>query len=107
MPYDPHGVAGWLLHDPEAMQAYRRALMDERPERILANLTAALQNELAAIWSGEAAQGYFEEAARRLEAFRRWLQERQPFDERIIAGEARVAEAMAEAARMLQALPES
>lgn len=106
MSYDPRGTAGWLIHDPEAIQAYRRALTDERPEQILAGLSAAVQSELPAIWSGEAAQGYLEAAARRLEQFRRWLEARRHLEERLAAGEARITEAIAEVGRMLQGLPE-
>lgn len=106
MSVDPRGLGGWLVHEPEAIQSYRRLLMDERPEQLLAGLTAAIQNELPTLWSGEAAQGYLEEAARRLEEFRRWLETRRQLNERIGAGEARIAEAIAEVSRMLQALPE-
>ncbi|GBD09120.1 hypothetical protein HRbin22_01367 [Candidatus Thermoflexus japonica] len=106
MSVDPRGLGGWLIHEPESIRSYRRLLMDERPEQLLASLTAAIQNELPALWSGEAAQGYLEEAARRLEQFRRWLEGRRQMDERIATGEARIAEAIAEVGRMLQALPE-
>ncbi|MCS7252207.1 MAG: hypothetical protein RMK32_00805 [Anaerolineae bacterium] len=106
MSHDLYGIAGWLIHDSEAIQAYRRALMDERPERILSALSTLIQSELTAVWSGEAAQGYLEEATRRLEQFRRWLEERRRLDEQVGAGEARIAEAIAEVGRMLQGLPE-
>ncbi|HXF68962.1 MAG TPA: hypothetical protein VNK89_04075 [Thermoflexus sp.] len=106
MAYDPRGASGWLIHDPEAIQAYRRVLMEEQPTQVLAGLIQDLQNELPAIWSGEAAQGYREEAGRRLELFRRWLEERQQLDEGIAAGESILAEAIAEVERMLGALPE-
>ncbi len=105
MSYDPPGMSGWLIHDHEAIQAYRRVLMDERPEQILAGLSTAIQSELPSIWSGEAAQGYLEEASRRLEQFRRWLDVRRYLDERIAAGEARIAEAITEVRQMLQGLP--
>ncbi len=104
MAYDPRGTSGWLIHDPEAIHGYRRALMDERPEQILANLRKALQGELASIWSGEAAQGYLEEAERRLELFRRWLEERRQLDEQVAAGESVIDEAVADVERMLRAL---
>lgn len=105
MSYDPPGMSGWLIHDPEAIQAYRRVLMDERPEQILAELSTVIQNELPAIWWGEAAEGYLEEAARRLAEFRRWLEVRRDLDERIARGEARIAEAVVAVRQMLQRLP--
>ncbi len=97
---------GVLIHESDAIQDYRRVLMDERPERILAGLSTAIRSELPALWSGEAAQGYLEEATRRLEQFQRWLEMRRQLDERIAAGEARIAEAITEVRRILQALPE-
>lgn len=107
MAYDEPAVQmSWWIHDPEAVQAYRRILAEETPERIGAELARALLEELPSLWSGEAAQGYLEEAQRRLEILRRWLEERRQLAEAVAAGEAMIAEAIAEVEKTLHALPE-
>ncbi len=105
MAYDEPVMRRWT-HAPEAVQAYRRGLEEETPQRIGIEVRKALLEELPTLWTGEAARGYLEEAQRRLEIFQRWLVEGQRLSQAIAAGEGRIAQAIAEVEQMLRSLPD-
>ncbi|WP_448592631.1 hypothetical protein [Thermoflexus hugenholtzii] len=105
MAYDEPALRRWT-HWPEAIQAYRRGLEEETPQRIGMEVRRALLEELPTLWTGEAAQGYLEEAQRRLEIFQRWLVEGQHLSRAIAAGEERIAQVVAEVEQMLRSLPD-
>lgn len=105
MAYDEPASRKWT-HWPEAIQAYRRGLEEETPQRIGIEVRRALLEELPGLWAGEAARGYLEEAQRRLEIFQSWLVEGLQLSRAIAAGEERIAQAVAEVEQMLRSLPD-